>query len=125
MIFIQVCAEESVTFVPKRLKWDKITIPQELFISNPKLPCNIAIRGISHIIETPDIRPLLQFSSFREPSCLSTTPYFQSTRSSISLIPSTNRDPHISERIDKTPIPKIIYNDTISYESSMSPTFLK
>jgi len=99
-ILIQVCGDESATYVPKRLKWVEMTIPEELIILEPRPPRNITIRETSLILETSNRRPLLRFSSFREPSRPTIILEFQKTRSSISSMPCTNRNPHISGIMD-------------------------
>ena len=122
-ILIQVCTNESTTYVPKSLKWDEISIPEELIIPEPRPPMNITIREISLISETFDGRPLLKFSSFHELSPPTIILDFQVDRSSTSSVSCTNRNPHISGTIDQTPLPKVIYNDTQSDERLASPTF--
>ena len=73
--------------------------------------------------ETSDRRPLLRFIAYREPSHHTIDPNFQSVRSSISSVPSTNRNSHISKIIDQTPLPEVMYNDTQLDECSALPTF--
>ena len=66
------------------------------------------------------------FTSIQFISCASrpiTVQIFQPGRSSILSIPSTNKDPHISGIIERTPLPEILYNSTQFDESSMWPTF--
>jgi len=46
IIFLQIYAKESASFVPKRLKWNEITIPQEFTILNPRSSRNITLREI-------------------------------------------------------------------------------
>ena len=57
-----------MTYALKRLKWDEITIAEELIILETRPFKNITIREISFISETSDGRPLLRFSSFHKPS---------------------------------------------------------
>ena len=97
---------------PKRLKQDEIPILKELIIREPRPLMNITTREISLISETSDGRPLIRFSSIHEASRPTIIPEFQKTRSSISSMPSTNRNPHICGIINRTPLPEVIYNDT-------------
>jgi len=81
------------------------------------------MREITFVSETPNRRPLLRFNSFREPSGPTITPEFPLVRSLISYVPSSNRNPHISGIIDRTPLLEVIYNDTQSNEHLVSLIF--
>ena len=50
-VLLQIKAEHSKTFVPRRLKWNEITIPEEFRIENPQTPRDIERTEISDIIE--------------------------------------------------------------------------
>ena len=65
-VLLQIEAEQSKTFVPKRLKWNEITIPEEFKIENPQTPRDIERTEISDIIEENDGTVLIRFNSFRE-----------------------------------------------------------
>ena len=41
IVLLQIETEHSKTFVPKRLKWNEITIPEEFRIENPQTPRDI------------------------------------------------------------------------------------
>ena len=61
-VLLQIEAEQSKTFVPKRLKWNEITIPEEFKIENPQTPRDIERTDISDIIEENDGTVLIRFN---------------------------------------------------------------
>ena len=65
-VLLQIEAEQSKTFVPKRLKWNEITIPEEFKIENPQNPRDIEKTEISDIIEENYGTVLIRFNSFKE-----------------------------------------------------------
>lgn len=65
-VLLQIDANYSKVFVPKRLKWDEITIPDEFKIDIPQIPRNLERTEISEIIEESDGTILFRFNSLKE-----------------------------------------------------------
>src|SRR3954469_6089066 len=68
IVLLQIEADHSKTFVPKRLKWNEITIPNEFRIEAPQVPRNIEQTEIHDIIEEQEGTILIRFNSLREKS---------------------------------------------------------
>jgi len=50
-VLLQIEADHSKTFVPKRLKWNEITIPNEFRIEAPQVSRNIEQTEVQDILE--------------------------------------------------------------------------
>jgi len=53
-VLLQIEDEKSTVFTPKLLKWDEITIPDELELQEPQQFSQIERREIDQIIEDPE-----------------------------------------------------------------------
>jgi len=53
---LQIEDDKSTVFTPKVLKWDEITIPDEIELQEPQRSAQIERRDIDQIIEEPDGR---------------------------------------------------------------------
>ena len=62
-ILLQIDDEKPTVFTPKLLKWDEITLLDELKLQEPQQPAQIERRDIDQIIEEPDGRVILKFQS--------------------------------------------------------------
>ena len=62
-ILLQIEDDKPTVFTPTLLKWDEITLPDELELHEPQSSSHIERRDIDQIIEEPDGRVLLKFRS--------------------------------------------------------------
>ena len=62
-ILLQIEDEKPTVFTPKLLKWDEITLPDEIELQEPQQPAQIERREIEQIIEESDGRVILKFRS--------------------------------------------------------------
>ena len=62
-ILLQIEDEKPIVFTPKLLKWDEISLPDEIQLHEPQQPAQIERREIDHIVEEPDGRVILKFRS--------------------------------------------------------------
>ena len=62
-ILLQIDDEKPTVFTPKPLKWDEITLPDEIELQEPQQPAQIERRDIDQIIAEPDGRVILKFRS--------------------------------------------------------------
>ena len=73
-ILLQIEDEKPTVFTPKLLKWDEITVPNEIELQEPQQPAQIERRDIDQIIEEPDGSIILKFQSLsirEDPAILS------------------------------------------------------
>ena len=63
IILLWIDDEKPTVFTPKLLKWDEITLPNELELQEPQQPAQIERRDIDQIIEEPDGWVILKFRS--------------------------------------------------------------
>lgn len=114
---------QATTHVPKSLKWDEVTIPDEWVVDSQPILKPIEEKKVEQIIEEPDGRVLIRFNSSRDFPAASTYE-FQSARSSCSF-PSFKEDniPSTSSYkvFQKTPIPEIITENVSPTHSEMRP----
>ena len=62
-ILLQIEDDKPTVFTPKALKWDEITIPDEIELQEPQIATQIERRDIDQIIEEPDGKIVLKFRS--------------------------------------------------------------
>jgi len=63
IILLQIEDDKPTVFTPKALKWDEITIPDVIELHEPQITAQIERRDIEQIIEEPDGKVVLKFSS--------------------------------------------------------------
>ena len=118
-VLLQIEAEHSKVFVPKRLKWNEITIPNEFKIDIPQIPRNIERTEAYEIIEENEGTVLVKFNSFREGSSSS------SYRPYDSYIPSRHSFSEGASSLHSKPM-KVFHKNPIpeiSPEQNNSPTY--
>ena len=59
----QIKDHKPTVFTPKALKWDEITIPDEIELQEPQITTQIERRDIEQIIEEPDGKVVQKFRS--------------------------------------------------------------
>jgi len=62
-VLLQIEEDKPTVFTPKLLKWDEITLPDELELQEPQPSAKIERRDIDQIIEESDGRVILKFRS--------------------------------------------------------------
>ena len=62
-VLLQIEDEKPTVFTPKLLKWDEITLPDELELQEPQQFSQIERREIDQIIEDLEGRVILKFRS--------------------------------------------------------------
>jgi len=118
-VLLQIEAEQSRTFVPKRLKWNEITIPEEFKIENPQTPRDIERTEISDIIEEEDGTILIRFNSVRERPSTSFR-YVEPSRNSCSEY--SFQQP--IKVFHKSPLPEVNQENYSPTSSQMRPDFI-
>ena len=63
IVLLQIKDGKPIVFTPKLLKWDQISLPDELEIPNSVPPAQIERRDIDQIMKDPDGRVILPFQS--------------------------------------------------------------
>jgi len=109
-ILLQIEDEKPTFFTPKALKWDEITLPDEIELQEPQQLAQIDRRDIDHIIEELDGRIILKFrsSSIREDPSIPGPSNYQRSFSDFS---SHSKPLNISQKYRfRSPIPKPIIN---------------
>ena len=62
-ILLQIEDEKPTVFTPKLLKWDEITLPDEIELQERQQPAQIERREIEQIVEEPNGKVILKFRS--------------------------------------------------------------
>ena len=62
-VLLQIEDDKPTVFTPKALKWDEITIADEIELQEPHSSAQIERRDVDQIIEEPDGRVILKFQS--------------------------------------------------------------
>ena len=62
-VLLQIEDDKPTVFTPKHLKWDEITLPDEIELHKPQPSAQIERRDIDQIIEEPNGRFILKFQS--------------------------------------------------------------
>ena len=118
-ILLQIEDEKPTVFTPKLLKWDEITLPDEIELQEPQQPVQIERQGIEQIVEEPDGRVILKFRSRsirEEPS----TPGPSNFRRSFSEF-SSRSEPldHFQRYRFRAPIPEPVLDPPSSTSSGI------
>ena len=107
-ILLQIEDEKPTVFTPKLLKWDEITLPDELELYEPRPSVQIERRDIDQIIEEADGRILLKFRSVSMRENMEPSPSSNYRRSFSDAASSSEPLDHTTRYRFRNPIPEPI-----------------
>ena len=121
-ILLQIEDDKPTVFTPKALKWDEITIPDEIELQEPQITAQIERRDIDQIIEEPDGKVVLKFRSLsvREDPSLPNSSNYRRSFSDFSS-QTGNLDPSQRYRF-RSPIPEPIVDPPSPTSSGIGNT---